>query len=196
MKILFAVLAYLFGSIPSGYLFFYFTEKKDIRDFGSGNTGATNVLRLKGWKLALPVLVIDLLKGALPVFLALMLFPQKNFAVVCAFLAVLGHCYPIYIRFVGGKGIATTFGAFSVLAFVPFLFSLAVFFSVIGISRYVSLGSILSVLSFPLFIFLFKGKTEVIGLGFILFFLILWRHRENIKRILKGKERRIGERPQ
>lgn len=194
MKIVFAVLTYLFGAIPSGYLFFYFSEKKDIRDFGSGSTGATNVLRLKGWELAVPVLVVDLIKGALPVFLALRLFPGKNFALGIAVLAVIGHCYPVYIRFSGGKGIATTFGTFSVLAFFPFLLTLGVFLLVIGISRRVSLGSILSVMSFPVFVFLFKGEWELIGLGFILFVLITWRHRENIKRILKGKERKIGER--
>lgn len=193
MKILFAIFSYLLGSIPFGYILFYISEKKDIRNFGSQSTGATNVFRLKGWKYALPVILADFLKGALPVFLALKLFEDKHLALICAFLSVLGHCFPVYIKFKGGKGLATTFGAYAVLAFKPFLISLAIFLLVAGASRYVSLGSLKAALSYPIFIFLFKGEAEIAYLGFALFFLIAFMHRGNIERLVKGKERKLGE---
>lgn len=193
MKILFAILSYLFGSFPTGYLIFRISEKKDIRDFGSKSMGATNVLRLKGLKYALPVVPIDLFKGFLPVFLALKLFPDKRFALLCAFLAVLGHCFPVYIKFRGGKGIATTMGAFSILAFHPFLLSLATFLLIIIITRYVSLGSLVATLSLPLYIYLFKGDIEIIYLSFAVFLIIFIRHLGNINRLIHGKERKLGE---
>lgn len=193
MKILFAILSYLFGSIPTGYIFFFISEKKDIRNFGSQSTGATNVLRLKGWKYALPVLLVDFLKGFLPVFLALNFFQDKPFSLACGFLAVLGHCFPVYIKFRGGKGIATAFGAYAVLAFKPFLLCLAIFLLVVGASRYISLGSLLATLSYPILIFLFKGEVEIAYMSFALFFLIMLMHRENIENLAKGKERKLGD---
>ncbi len=193
MKIPFAVLSYLFGSIPSGYIIFYLSEKKDIRNFGSQATGATNVLRLKGWKFAIPILAMDFLKGFLPAFLALKIFEDRTFALICAFLAVLGHCFPVYIRFKGGKGIATAFGAYSILAFKPFLFTVAIFAAATVTSRYVSLGSLLAALSYPLFILLFNKEIEIACMAFALFILIAFMHRDNIKRLVKGKERKLGE---
>ncbi|MBC8358665.1 MAG: glycerol-3-phosphate 1-O-acyltransferase PlsY [Candidatus Aminicenantes bacterium] len=193
MKILLALLSYFFGAIPSGYIFFHLSEKKDIRNFGSQTTGATNVLRLKGFKYALPVGLFDVFKGFLPVFLALILFQDKLLALACASLAVLGHCFPVFIKFKGGKGLATTFGAYAVLAFKPFLLSVAIFLIVAGISRYVSLSSLLAALSYPFFIFLFKEEVEIAYLSFALFLLIMFMHRGNIKRLIKGKERKLGE---
>jgi glycerol-3-phosphate acyltransferase PlsY len=193
MKIPFAVLSYLFGSIPSGYIIFYLSEKKDIRNFGSQTTGATNVLRLKGWKFAIPILAMDFLKGFVPAFLALKIFEDRTFALICAFLAVLGHCFPVYIKFKGGKGIATTLGAYSILAFKPFLFAVAIFAVTTVTSRYVSLGSLLAALSYPLFILLFNKEIEIAYMAFALFILIAFMHRDNIKRLVKGKERKLGE---
>ena len=193
MKILFAVLCYLFGAIPSGYILFRLSEKKDIRSFGSQATGATNVLRLKGWKYAIPVLLFDAAKGFLPVFLALKLFGDLIFALICGFLAVVGHCFPVFIKFKGGKGLATTLGAYAFLAFKPALLSLAVFLIAVVISRYVSLGSLLTVLSFPVLTFLFKEEIQVVYFGIVLFILVAFMHRENIARLIKGTERKIGE---
>jgi len=193
MKILFAVLCYLFGAIPSGYILFRLSEKKDIRRFGSQATGATNVLRLKGLKYAIPVLLFDVAKGFLPVFLALKLFEDLILALICGFLAVIGHCFPVYIKFKGGKGLATTLGAYALLAFKPALLSLAVFLIAVGISRYVSLGSLLAVLSFPAFALLFKEEIQVVYFGIALFILVAFMHRENIARLIKGTERKIGE---
>ena len=193
MKILYALLTYLMGSLPTGYIFFLISEKKDIRDFGSHSTGATNIFRLKGWKFALPVLAIDLLKGAIPVFIASRLFQDQSFSAICAFLVVAGHCFPVYLRFRGGKGVATTVGVYSVLAFKPFLLSLAVFVLVVLITRYVSLASLLSIVFFPLLVFLFQGSIQIIILGIAIFALIALRHWENIGRLVTGTERKIGE---
>lgn len=193
MKILFAVLCYLFGAIPSGYILFRLSEKKDIRRFGSQATGATNVLRLKGLKYAIPVLLFDLAKGFLPVFLALKLFEDLVLALICGFLAVVGHCFPVYIKFKGGKGLATTLGAYALLAFKPALLSLAVFLIVIAISRYVSLGSLLAVLTFPAFALLFREEIQVVYFGIVLLILVAFMHRGNIARLIKGTERKIGE---
>lgn len=193
MKILIAGLSYFFGAIPSGYILFYLSEKKDIRDFGSQGTGATNMLRLKGWKYAVPVLLFDAFKGILPVILALKLFEDLTLALVCAFLAVLGHCFPVYLKFRGGKGFATALGAYAVLASLPLLLSLAVFTLIVGFTRYVSLGTLLAVMSYPLFAFLNKNEIEIVYLGIVLFFLIAFTHRGNIARLMKGIERKLGE---
>jgi len=194
MKILFALASYLVGSFPTGYVLFRITEKKDVRAFGSGATGATNILRLKGWAQALPVAFIDILKGFLPAFLALRIFGDHQLAALSAGLAVLGHCFPLYIGFKGGKGVATAGGAMFALALKPSLASLGVFVVSIALTRYVSLGSILGVVTFPLFVFLFQGSTELVLLSLPILFVILIRHRDNLKRLLQGRERKIGQR--
>jgi len=193
MKIVFALASYFFGAFPTGYVFFCALEKKDIRSFGSGATGATNVLRLKGWVYALPVALIDILKGFLPAFLAMKIFGDARLAAVSAGLAVLGHCFPIYIGFKGGKGVDTAAGAMFSLDLMPSLCSLGLFILTIALTRYVSLGSILAVIFFPLFIFLLRGPTELILLSLPILLIILIRHLENIKRLVQGQERKFGE---
>lgn len=196
MKIFFALFSYLFGSLPTGYILFSISEKKDIRSFGSRSTGATNVLRLKGWIYALPVILMDVIKGFLPVFLALRLFPDKKFALLCGFLAVLGHCFPVYIKFRGGKGVATAVGVFLALAVKSLLICIAIFLLVILLTRYVSLGSILAMLSLPISIFIIQGDIEKTLLGFAVFLLVALRHTGNIQRLIKGSERKLGEKVQ
>jgi glycerol-3-phosphate acyltransferase PlsY len=194
MKILWIALAYFIGSIPSGYLVFRMSEKKDIRRFGSQSTGATNVLRLKGWRYAIPVAVMDVLKSALPVWLALRFFPaNREVAFSIAFMVVLGHCFPVYIRFRGGKGVATAMGAFAVLAPLPLLLSLAVFGGAVAATRYVSLGSLLAALSFPLIVFFWREDMGLALLGLAIFVLIAFRHAGNIRRLIRGSERKLGQ---
>jgi glycerol-3-phosphate acyltransferase PlsY len=193
MKALFAILSYLLGAIPTGYLVFKLSAREDIRDFGSRNTGATNVMRLKGWKLAVPVVLADVLKGFLPAFLAFRLFGDPRLALIVSLLAVVGHCYPVYIRFRGGKGVATTVGAAAALAFAPLLVSLTIFLIVVGLTRYVSLGSILGVVSFPVFVHFFGGGVETVAWGAAITVLIVFKHRGNIGRLLAGRERKLGE---
>ena len=188
------VFAYLLGSVPTGYLVFRLRENKDIRSYGSKNIGATNVLRVTGWELALPVAVFDILKGAVPVYLGLKLSSELWIACTAGFLAILGHCFPVYIKFKGGKGVATTVGAYSVLAPYPLLCILAVFLLIVALTQYVSLGSLSAALCFPLAVLLFKGSPpELLILGGIVFILIIHRHRENIRRLMSGNEKKLGK---
>jgi len=193
MKILFALFSYLFGSFPTGYILYYLSEKKDIRGYGSQSIGATNVFRLKGWIFAIPVIFVDILKGFLPVFLALKLFPDKRFGLLCGFLAVLGHCFPLYIKLKGGKGVATSVGVYLVLAFKPLLIGIGVFLIFIALTRYVSLGSIMAMMSLPLSIYFIQGNQEVAILSIAIFLLIVIRHGGNIRRLVHGNERKLGE---
>ena len=195
MKILYALASYLLGSIPTGYLVFRLAGGRDIREYGSQSTGATNVLRVKGVKYALPVAVFDVLKGFLPVFLAMRLLHDPVLAAVSGFLAAVGHCFPFAIGFRGGKGMATAVGAFAALSLRPCLASLGLFLLVIAVTRFVSLGSILAVLAFPVFLVLFGGApTAALVCALALAALVVFQHRGNIRRLLAGTERRIGER--
>ena len=194
MKILWILAAYFIGSIPSGFLIFKMGERKDIRMFGSQSTGATNVLRLKGWRYALPVLVIDVLKAALPVWIAMRCYPgDRRVAFGVALMVVLGHCFPVFIGFKGGKGVSTAMGSYAVLATVPLLLSLVVFVGVIAATRYVSLGSLLAALSFPLIVYLGWGDGALAGLGLAIFAVIALRHAGNIRRLFRGQERKFGQ---
>jgi glycerol-3-phosphate acyltransferase PlsY len=193
MTIFYLILAYLIGSIPTGFILYKLSEKKDIRGFGSQATGATNVLRLKGWKYAMPVGLFDVFKGFFVMSFALKLIPDKNLALLCGFLVVLGHCFPIFIKFRGGKGVAAAVGTYAALAPVPLLCSIGVFLAVVLLTRYVSLGSLLAMLLFPFFVFTFSGDSAVIHLGLAILCLIIFRHTGNIKRLMAGTERKFGE---
>lgn len=192
MTYLFCACAYLLGSVPAGYILFRLTRKKDIRGYGSRNIGATNVLRVTGWKLALPVAVFDILKGALPVYLASRLFPESWVPLAAGFAAIFGHCFPLYIRFRGGKGVATTVGVFAVLAPLPLLCVMGIFVLVVSLSRYVSLGSLAAAFSLPFALLVFGHDPGKILLASGVFLLIVFRHRENIGRLLGGTERKLG----
>lgn len=193
MRILFAVAAYLVGSIPTGYLLVRLTARKDIRQFGSRSMGATNVLRVKGWRTALPVAAIDVLKGFLPAFFALKYSGDPVFAAFCAFLSVVGHCFPFSIGFSGGKGVATSLGAYAAIAWLPLLACLGFFFVVVAISRHVSLGSLVGSLAFPFLVLLSGGAKGVFVISFAIAALVIFQHRGNIGRLVKGTERKLGD---
>ncbi len=192
-RLLFAAGSYFLGAIPTGYMLFRSRERKDIRGFGSGATGATNVLRLKGWRLATPVAVIDIAKGFFPAFLAARIFSDPVFSVVCAFLTVAGHCFPVYIGFHGGKGVATAAGAMFALAPLATACCLAVFIGAVFLTRYISLGSILAALAFPLFLLILGAPGPFILWTLPLAALIWIRHAANIGRLIRGRERKFGE---
>lgn len=195
MSLLFILAGYLFGSLPSGYLLVRWKEKKDIRSLGSRSTGATNVLRAAGWAAALPVLAVDAAKGFLPVVLGARWFPEQPLVPLAASLAAIaGHCYPVMLRFRGGKGVASSLGAFAGMGVGPGLLCLAVFASVIALTRYVSLGSLLAVSSFPLFRLALgarDGPWTWAWWGAILAVVVL-RHKDNLGRLLRGEERKLG----
>jgi glycerol-3-phosphate acyltransferase PlsY len=196
------VTAYLLGSIPSGYLLMRFVRKQDIRSLGSGNIGATNVLRSGAKGLGAATFLFDLLKGVLAVMLGARLatigFPplQINSAeALAAVCAVLGHMFPIWLGLRGGKGVATAFGVFVVLAPWAALASLAVFVLVFAAGRFVSLASILSAAAFPLLAWFVAPYTRTpIVFGVVIFVaaLIVIKHAQNIQRLLAGTEYRFG----
>jgi len=194
MRVIIAVLSYLVGSIPTGYLLVRWTGRKDVRQFGSRSMGATNVLRVKGFKIALLVAAIDVLKGFLPALLALRFTGDPVFAALCAFLSVVGHCFPFSIGFRGGKGMATSLGAYAAIAWQPCAVGVVVFGLVAGLTRLVSLGSILGSLAVPVSVLAFGGPMGVVAWSLAISALVVFQHRGNIRRLLKGKERKLGVR--
>jgi glycerol-3-phosphate acyltransferase PlsY len=200
--LLIAVAAYLFGSIPTGYLLVRLFRHEDIRTVGSGNIGATNVLRSGGKGLGATTFLIDMLKGCAAVWLGALaaahLMPftaPRNIEALAALCAVIGHMFPIWLRFRGGKGVATGFGVFLVAAPLGALSAITVFFIVLAISRYVSLASILGAASFPVFAwFLVHGDRPpfFIAVQCAVSFLIIAKHHQNIRRLLSGQESRFG----
>jgi glycerol-3-phosphate acyltransferase PlsY len=199
LSILILVTAYLLGSIPFGYLLVRFFRKEDIRALGSGNIGATNVARSGAKGLGLLTLFLDALKGALAVYIAIHFAPAVNgvasdLAIAAAVVAVLGHVFPVWLGFKGGKGIATALGVFIALVPAVALASLILFIVVVAITRLVSLGSILAAASIPVFaVLLVRNHTLslLIGLSIISMVSIL-KHHANIVRLLHGQEPRFG----
>lgn len=191
-RLAFAVASYLLGAFPTGYLAVRLRSGRDVRSQGSGGTGATNVLRASGWATALPVALVDMLKGAVPAWLALRWFDDPVFAGLAAALAVLGHCYPVSLGFRGGKGVATGAGAMAVLSPLPTAAMLGLFLVLVAAFRFVSLGSILAASAFPILTGLFgRGWTAaLVSLPTVL--IILVRHAANIRRLLAGREPRLG----
>jgi len=197
--LVFVTLAYLLGSIPFGFLIAK-ARGIDIRTVGSGNIGATNVLRSVGKSWGILTLVLDALKGLVPALVFPMLaqhaFTLEDAAilrVVCGCTAVLGHNYPVFLKFKGGKGIATTAGALIGIAPMALLFGVLTFATVFGVSRIVALGSISAATVIPIAAWiLYRGQSHLIPVVLtILGMLAIWRHRANIGRILNGKENRI-----
>ncbi len=191
--------AYLLGSIPFGYLLVRLLRKEDVRAVGSGNIGATNVARAGGTSLGLLTLLCDALKGYLSVFLATHLAPPtahgpSTLAVCAAVAAVTGHIFPVWLRFRGGKGVATALGVFLALTPMVALAATGVFAVVVAITRYVSLGSVLAAFSIPLFALLLQQQRSnalLAGLSAIAMFTVA-KHQANIRRLLRGAENRLG----
>ncbi len=182
--------AYLVAAIPFGLLLGRLGGV-DIRRTGSGNIGATNVLRSRGILAGLSTLLLDAAKGAAGVALALRVEPHGWLPLAAVLAVVLGHCYPVYLAFRGGKGVATVAGAFAVLSPLLLLLSAAVFVVVAAGWRRVSLASLCAALSLPLLAWILgRGDLAVAGLPAAL--IIVWQHRRNLRRLLAGKEERLG----
>ena len=184
------VIAYLLGAIPFGYLVTRFTTGKDVRSEGSGNIGATNVLRAAGRGAAILTLVLDMAKGYAAVWIAGWLTDGSSGWMADAALAVMaGHAFPIFLGFKGGKAVATFFGAFLYLTPIPALAALIVFVIVVVVTRYISAGSVLASAAFPLGVWLIQHATlnEVLA-AVIAAVIVVYRHKENMRRIRAGKE--------
>ena len=190
------VLAYLVGSIPSAYLAGRL-KRVDLREHGSGNLGATNVLRVLGWRVALPVFVADILKGVLPV---LLLTPwtttsqPERWAIAYGLAAIMGHVRPVFLLWKGGgKGVATAAGVFLALTPIPTLIALVVFIGVLLGWGYVSLGSLSAAVALPVAVALLDGwRTPVLLVAVLVAVFVFWTHRANIGRLRRGEEHRFG----
>jgi acyl phosphate:glycerol-3-phosphate acyltransferase len=193
------VIGYLAGSIPFGLLL-GFLAGKDIRQHGSGNIGATNVLRVCGPGWGIPALLLDILKGLAPVlWIAPLLEADLLIRVLTGIAAIMGHTFPVWLRFRGGKGVATSAGVVGALLPIPFAVALGVFILTVALSRYISLGSMLaSVALVAAHLALaeapFSSRTlPLTGMALLLCVLVILRHRANIVRLRNGTENRFGQ---
>ncbi|NLP36210.1 MAG: glycerol-3-phosphate 1-O-acyltransferase PlsY [Firmicutes bacterium] len=184
--------AYLMGSIPFGYLAGKLLRGIDIRRYGSGNIGTTNIQRILGTGPAIIVLVLDVGKGLLPVLLARYLTDSTTLQLVVGLAAVVGHNWPVFLKFRGGKGIATSIGIFIGLAPLVLLIACLLGGLVVAVTRYVSLGSIMGALSVPVSMLLLDFPPLYLWFGLILCIMVIWRHRQNIVRLLNGTENKLG----
>jgi len=192
MNILFLIASYLIGAIPFGLLVGRLAGV-DIRASGSGNIGATNVARLLGRKLGVITLILDCLKGFLPIFLASRILPEgpssQIVLLLCGILAVVGHMFPIYLGFKGGKGVATGLGVFLYLSPLAIGISCVVFVITVALSGFVSAGSLLASGLFPLWLWLLGEPAAAVGAGLVIAALIWVKHHENIGRLIQGREK-------
>lgn len=195
-KVLLVGVCYLLGSLIFSVIIGKLICKVDIRNYGSGNAGATNTLRVIGKGPALLVFLLDVAKGALCVLLAKWLFPDDAWvAVLCGISVIVGHNWPIWFRFRGGKGIASTVGMLLTLAPAAALISGAVAIAIIVLTRYVSLGSLLFTGVFPLAVMLLGYPDSALAWGsLVILALALMRHRTNIVKLVKGQENKLGVR--
>ena len=196
MGLLTLLIGYFLGSIPCGYLAGRWCKGIDLRTYGSGSTGATNVLRNVGKGPALVVFLVDVAKGAAAVLLANALTqnnPLNDWIQVLAGLAALaGHIWPVWLGFKGGKAVATGFGMFLGLAWPVGLACFGVFMTVFSVSRIVSLASVIAALSLPLLMVAGSDSTANVVVALVALLLVLWRHRSNLQRLINGSEPQVG----
>ena len=192
MTFLLLIVAYLMGSIPTGVIVGKAFGNVDPRTQGSKNIGATNVFRTAGKRLGVITLLGDILKGLIPVAIAKGTLDSYFWIGAVALAAFLGHLYPIFLKFKGGKGIATGLGVFLALSPLPAILSLLVFGAVLYRWRFVSLGSLSATAAFLFLLALLNPHQIYIPFALIIGVLIFYRHRENIERMLGGKESKIG----
>jgi acyl phosphate:glycerol-3-phosphate acyltransferase len=184
------ILAYLLGGLPFGYWFVRLVSGKDIRTMGSGNIGATNVQRTAGSKAGIIVLLLDICKGFLAVLLARFITHSNDVGVaLSAFAVMLGHCYPVFLRFKGGKAVACFVGVFLFLAPLALAATAVVFLATVAVSKHISLGSITGAALFPFALWLIQPQPlPILAAAIASGILIIFRHKANIKRLRKGEE--------
>ncbi|MDR0800568.1 MAG: glycerol-3-phosphate 1-O-acyltransferase PlsY [Endomicrobium sp.] len=188
IKILYIVLAYLCGSVPFAYIIAKVVGKVDIRAVGSGNCGSTNVFRSIGKGAGIATFISDTLKGFIPVYFAVFIDNTFSYSVAVAAAAIAGHMFTIFLKFKGGKGVATGLGVFSALMPLPALIAFAVFSLVFVFSGYVSLGSICAVICLPLAACFSGYSVALVAFTFAATIFVVYKHRTNIKRLMEGSE--------
>jgi len=183
---------YLLGSIPFALLMARRWSATDLRRVGSGNLGAANVMRASGVRAGVLVALLDMLKGALSVLVAERLSPSAAAPAVAGLAAIVGHIYPVWLRFRGGKGVATACGVFSILTPLAVPPALAVFVAAVWITKYISLGSVLASIALPPLAYAAGGQGPVVAAASAAAVIIVFRHRSNVARLRAGTERRLG----
>jgi glycerol-3-phosphate acyltransferase PlsY len=187
--------SYLVGAIPTSYLVSRLVAGIDLRKHGSGNLGATNLYRVLGWRYAVPVALFDMAKGAVPVlYFAPHVSDSQLFALLCGVAAILGHVFSIFVRFNGGKGVATAAGVMLGLTPLALGIAAAVWVVLVLLTGYVSLGSIMAAAVFPLAVYLLDhpSQTELLWIDVAVAAGVILLHRRNIQRLLRGTEHRFG----
>ena len=188
------IICYLVGSFPSSIVLGKFFKGIDIRKYGSKNSGATNAYRILGPKLGISVLILDALKGSIMILIGYKLGLLQIFVLLGGIITILGHIFSIYLKFHGGKGMATGMGVFLILVPCASLFSLILFIITVAFFRYISLGSIVAAFSFPFSTYFIYGNSEkdVAFLGALIAFYAIYKHKSNIKRLLNGNENKFN----
>lgn len=193
LEFLVIVVSYLLGSVSFSVLFAKLLKGIDIRQYGSGNAGATNTLRVLGKGPAILVLILDVLKGIAAVWLGTWVGGWDSWvAALCGIAAIIGHNWPLYFRFRGGKGIATTIGVMATLSLWPALLAGVIAILSIFITRFVSLGSLIFVALTPVFLLVMGFTQPVLWSSIIIAIFAFWRHRTNIVKIVEGRENKLG----
>jgi glycerol-3-phosphate acyltransferase PlsY len=186
---------YLLGSIPFALLLVRAAGKGDVRRVGSGNVGATNASRAAGFKVGAAVMALDIGKGILAVVLMGLVTKSPEWRAAAGLAAIVGHCFPVWLGFKGGKGMATAGGIFLMLAWLPTLLAAAVFVVVIALTRWVSLGSVLATAAFPVLLVLVTDPPPAVVVCAVLAAaVIIFRHQSNIRRLIDGVEPSLGAR--
>ena len=191
MEILVLLFCYVLGAIPNGLIFGKLIWKKDLRQYGSHNIGATNAWRVIGAKAGILIFLLDFLKGAVSVMLAKIIFDDALIMVVAGLLAIIGHSFSVFLKLRGGKGVATGLGVIAMMmpkvTAIVFLLWLIIF----AVTRYVSVASIVAASMTPILAYVFDEPAEYILLGLAAAVFIIFRHKENISRLKKGRENRF-----
>lgn len=190
-EILLVILCYLIGSVPFSYIFSRLLGGVDIRSKGSGNVGATNVLRNLGVKAAILAFIGDLFKGFITTWIAFT-WGGPLLVFLCPAAAMIGHCYPIFLKFKGGKAVATAGGIALYISPLIFVILILIFSAVVLFSRYVSLGSLIVAVLLPILALFFDLNIEIIILFFFAASLVIYKHKENINRLRNGTESKIS----
>ena len=201
ITVLLILIAYVLGSIPNALWVGKTFKNIDVREHGSKNTGSTNAARVLGAKLGIFTLILDILKGALPTYLGIVLGANlltritgidKLDIIVIGMAAILGHTFSLFLKFKGGKAVATTLGVFLVLVPYAILILLVVFFVIFGLTKYVSLASIVSAVALPITVYLTTRHIPLTILGIIIGLLVIIKHKKNIKRLINETESKLS----
>jgi len=191
MYIIIFIICYLLGNINAAYIYGRITKNTDIRQYGSGNAGTTNALRVMGKKAAVIVFICDFLKGLLAVVLSGLLSDGEYAQAIAALAVVIGHNWPVFLKFKGGKGIAALMGAYTIIAPIPLLIALIIAFAIIYFTKIVSLASLCGIYSIIITLSVMDGFSVELILTLIIALISTYQHRTNIKRIISGKENKL-----